>query len=117
MSNRHASEAIPATFGRVAPDELFDAPRARSIMETHNAVRQPQRPVFLRSRYFTTKNVDMIANRLYLPLSDDDREVNMILGALTLDFGAITPVGGAWGSSARLDPAGSQVEMVDAESA
>lgn len=109
--------ALVEAFGRdytgQYPDELFDAPRARSIIETHNAVRDARQPLFLRSRYFSTKNVDIIANRLYLPLSDDDREVNMILGALTLAFGTITPVAGAWGGSARLAPARSEVEMVD----
>jgi len=113
--------ALVEAFGRdytgQYPDELFDGPRARSIIETHNAVRHARQPMFLRSRYFTTKNVDIIANRLYLPLSDDDREVNMILGALTFAFGTITPVAGEWGRSARLAPARSEAEMVDAESA
>jgi hypothetical protein len=64
--------------------------RAKSIIETHNAVRQARQRMFLRSSYLTTKNIDLVANRLYLPLSNDDRDVNMILGALTFDFGTIT---------------------------
>jgi hypothetical protein len=110
-------EAFGHDYTGQYPDELFDAPRARSIIETHNAVRHARQPMFLRSRYFTTKNVDIIANRLYLPLSNDDREVNMIVGALTFAFGTIAPVAGAWGGAARLAPAESEVEMVDAESA
>ena len=108
--------ALVEAFGRdytgQFPDELFDARRAASIIETHNAVRRARQPMFLRSRYITTKNVDLIANRLYLPLSNDDRDVNMILGALTFDFGTIA--WGAWGESARLASAASEIEMVDA---
>jgi hypothetical protein len=113
--------ALVEAFGRdytgQFPDELFDAPRARSIIETHNAVREARQPMFLRSRYITTKDVDIVANRLYLPLSDDDREVNMILGALTFAYGAVVSIAGAWGGSARLASAISEMEMVDAASA
>jgi len=113
--------ALVEAFGRdytgQFPDELFDAPRARSIIETHNAVRHARQPMFLRSRYITTKDVDIVANRLYLPLSDDDRDVNMILGALTLGFGTIASVAGAWGGSARLASANSEIQTVDAAGA
>lgn len=113
--------ALVEAFGRdytgQFPDELFDGPRARSIIETHNAVRHARQPMFLRSRYITTKDVDIVANRLYLPLSDDDCDVNMILGALTLAFGAIAPVAGAWGGSARLASASSEIQTVDAAGA
>jgi hypothetical protein len=113
--------ALVEAFGRdytgQFPDELFDAARAKSIRETHDAVRDARRPMFLRSRYVTTKDVDIVANRLYLPLSDDDIEVNMILGALTLAFGTVGSIAGAWGGSARLVSAVSEIEMVDAPSA
>jgi hypothetical protein len=110
--------ALVEAFGRDytgrCPDELFDARRTASIIETHNAVRQARQPMFLRSSYITTKNVDLVANRLYLPLSNDDRDVNMILGALTFDFGTITLARGEWGESARFASAASEMEMVDA---
>ena len=35
-------------------------------------------------------------NRLHLPLSDHDHEVNMILGALTLELGTVRSIAGAW---------------------
>lgn len=52
----------------------------------------------------------MLANRLYLPLSDNERHVNMIFGAMTFDFGKIVRTPGAWGLSANLT--GSVVELV-----
>lgn len=112
--------ALVTAFGRdytgQYPDELFDADRARSVIDTFDAVRQARQPIFARSRYITTKDVDIVANRLYLPLSDDGRAVNMILGALTLVFGTLAPVPGAWGGTARL-ASRSELEMVDAETA
>jgi len=108
-------EAFGGDYTGQYPDVLFDGPRAR-ITEVYSAVRDAKQPLFLRSRYLTTKNVDLIANRLYMPLSEDDSQVNMILGILTFDFGTITAVAGAWGS-ARLAPEGGQAEMVDADSA
>ena len=59
------------------------------------AVREARRPMFLRSRYLTNRDVELFADRLYLPLSQDGREVDMILGALSFDFGTAEPVAGA----------------------
>lgn len=58
-------------------------------------------------------------NRLHLPLSEHDHEVNMILGALTLELGTVElgtvrSIAGAWGGSARLVFAISEMEMADA---
>jgi len=53
-------------------------------------------------------------NRLHLPLSDHDHEVNMILGALTLELGTVRSIAGAWAGSARLVFAISEMEMADA---
>ena len=44
-------------FGIVA---LVDGHRGRMIIEVYNGVRNAKQPMFLRSRYFTTKNVDLI---------------------------------------------------------
>jgi hypothetical protein len=91
--------------------ELFDGARGRSIIEHHRAVCIAGQPVFVRSHYATKKKVDLIANRLYLPLSDNDLDVNMILGVLTLKFG-VAPIEGEWGS-ARFTAA--DVEIVNAD--
>jgi hypothetical protein len=67
----------------------------------------------MRSCYETTKDISLIANRLYFPLSADDRDVNLILGALTFEREAMAPIAGAWGEAARL--AESHVELVNVE--
>jgi hypothetical protein len=93
------------------PDELFPGPRGRMICDVFSAVLKARQPMFLRNCYITTKNLDLVANRLYLPLSEDDEAVNMILGALTFDFGTVEPLAGAWGS-AELAVASSHLEPV-----
>jgi len=95
-------------------DEFISGGRADAIVAVYRSIVATRRPAFLRSRYLTTKSVDLVANRLYLPLSDDGQQVNMILGALTFEFGALESLSGAWGS-ARLAPAGSEFELVDAD--
>jgi hypothetical protein len=94
-------------------DEFFTGSRAKNIIEVYGIVQDARRPAFMRSRYETTKDINLIANRLYFPLSADDRDVNMILGALTFECEATAPIAGAWGEAARL--AESHVELVDAE--
>lgn len=107
--------ALVDAFGRdytgVFVDELFEGPRAQLASEVYRVVRERRQPMFLRNRYFTVKNVDLIANRLYLPLSENADEVNMLLGALTFEF-ANLPVAGAWGS-ATLDATERTIEAVN----
>lgn len=113
---RLVGTALVDAFGRdytgCFPDEMFEGPRGEMICDVYRTVCAARRPMFLRSRYITTKNVDLVANRLYLPLSSDDKAVDMILGALDFDFGTLEPVTGAWGS-ARLAGSGAQLEPVD----
>jgi hypothetical protein len=112
---RLVGTALAEAFGRDYTgrfvDELFDRARAGLICEVYRAVLERRQPMFLRNRYFTAKDTDLIANRVYLPLSEDDSAVNMIFGAVTFEFGAL-PVAGAWGS-ATLVPADQVVETVD----
>jgi hypothetical protein len=68
-------------------DELFTGERLRMAETVFGKVREERQPVFLRNRYSTTKDVEMVANRLYLPLSEDDRDVNVIMGTLTFEYG------------------------------
>ena len=110
--------ALAEAFGRDYTghylDELFAGGRADTMGDVYRSIVETRRPAFLRSRYLTTKSVDLVANRLYLPLSDDGEQVNMILGALTFEFGALESVSGVWGT-ARLAPAGTEFELVDAD--
>jgi len=94
-------------------DEVSDAARAGAISRIYRLVQEKRQPVFLRSSYVAGKN-ELIANRLYLPLSNDDRTVGMILGALTFEF--LKPIAGEWGS-AQLAFFESQVEMVETRQA
>jgi hypothetical protein len=107
--------ALVEAFGRDYtghyPDEMFETTRGPYICHVYAAVCQARRPMYLRSRYITTKNVDLIAERLYLPLSSDGQEVDMILGALAFNFGTLEPVAGAWGS-ASLVPSRAEPELV-----
>jgi hypothetical protein len=107
--------ALAEAFGRDYTgrfvDELFDAARAEPICDVYRAVLDRRHPMFLRNRYFTAKNIDLIANRIYLPLSEDDSAVNMIFSAVTFEFGDL-PVAGAWGSATLA--ADQVVEAVDA---
>jgi hypothetical protein len=103
--------AFGRDYTREYAGELFAGARGRSIVEHHRAVCIAGQPVFVRSRYVTQKKADLVANRLYLPLSDNDLDVNMILGVLTLNFG-VAPIEGEWGS-ARFTAA--DVEIVTAD--
>jgi hypothetical protein len=96
-------------------DELFRGARSDFVASVFRKVRDGRRPLFLRARYSTVKNLDLLANRLYMPLSEDDHTVNMILGALTFRVGGDEPLLGAWGS-ARLDAAGSEMVLIDPDS-
>ncbi|HUN47384.1 MAG TPA: PAS domain-containing protein [Stellaceae bacterium] len=95
--------ALAQAFGRdytgAYPEEVSSAARAEAVCRIYRLVQEKRRPVFLRSSYVGAKNVDLIVNRLYLPLADDDRAVNMILGSLTFEF--LQPLADAWGSAER----------------
>ncbi|HXY98459.1 MAG TPA: PAS domain-containing protein [Stellaceae bacterium] len=111
--------ALVEAFGRdytgAFVHELFTGPRAGFVCALYRSVCEARRPVFNRNRYHTTRDVDLIANRLYLPLSEDDRSVGMILGAFSFEFGVgADPVLGAWGSAA-LDSSLSETEIVSLE--
>jgi hypothetical protein len=94
------------------PDEMFESDRGAFICQVFGAVREARRPMFLRSRYVTTRDVDLFADRLYMPLSRDGHEVDMILGALSFDFGNAERVAGAWGS-ARLAASDAPLEIIE----
>lgn len=107
-------EAFGKDFTGQSLEDFADRQRSEFIGRVYASVWESRRPAFLSSQYVTTKSVILIANRVYLPLSDDDRDVNMILGAMTFESGA-TSVPGAWGS-AQLASSGSEIEVVDTES-
>ena len=98
--------------GRFVDELLLGTGRAELITCVFTTVRDRARPVFLQARYFTAKNVDFMTNRVYLPLSENDGEVNMMLAALSFDFGTHRPPQGVW-ASAQLNPDHSALEVIE----
>lgn len=114
---RLVGTAIVQTFGHDYTGRFLDelplgAERINFFASKLRAVRDNARPMFLRTQYVSAKGVHFMANRLYVPLSENDRDVNMILGSLTFEFSRATTGEGVWGS-AQLHPSESEVEIVD----
>jgi hypothetical protein len=114
---RLVGTALVDAFGRDYTGRFVDelplgTGRSELITRVFASVRENARPVFLQARYYTTKNVDFMTNRIYLPLSENDRDVNMMLAAFSFDFGTHHPPQGVW-ASARLDAVQAELEVVD----
>jgi hypothetical protein len=114
---RLAGTSLVAAFGREYTgrylDELFAGERLAYAQRVFATVCSRQKAVFLRNRYSTTRDVDMMANRLYMPLSEDGCSVNVIFGALTFEFGRdVLP--GFW-SGAQLDPSTATLKVIEDE--
>jgi hypothetical protein len=114
---RLAGTSLVTAFGREYTgkylDELFAGERLAYAQRVFAMVYSRQRPVFLRNRYSTTRDVDMMANRLYMPLSEDGRSVNVIFGALTFEFGR-GALAGLW-SGATLDRSTATLHVIEDE--
>jgi hypothetical protein len=65
----------------------------------------------VRSKYVTTRNVDLTANRVLLPLSENGKAVNQILGALTFEF--TRPFRAGIGHEAQIDLSASYVDLLE----
>jgi Virulence factor BrkB/PAS domain len=77
-------------------DELVSGDRLTFIDQTYRTVCQLKAPVFSHNHYRTIRDTDLIANRMYLPLTNDGIEVHYILGALQFEY-ADSIHGGVWG--------------------
>ena len=113
---RLVGTAIVQTFGHDYTGRFLDelalgAERINFFASRLRAVRDNARPLFVRTQYVSEKGVHFMANRLYAPLSENDRDVNMILGSLTFEFSRGTTREGVWGS-AQFDASQSEVEIV-----
>ena len=103
-------EAFGAEFTGKYVDELVSGERDSFVHACYRAVCAARRPAFVRSKYITTKNVDLTANRVLAPLSEDGVEVNQIPGALTFEFARPFPT--SIGHNAQIDLAGSYFEIL-----
>jgi hypothetical protein len=104
---RLVGTAIVLAFGREYTgawlDQLFPGERGKFAEGVYKLACQERLPVFARSTYVTGTGRELIANRLCMPLSADGATVNMLMGALTFESGAL-PVAGMWGQAKMLDP-------------
>lgn len=103
-------EAFGAEFTGKYVDELVSGERDSFVHACYRAVCTARRPVFARSKYITTKDVDLTANRVLTPLSEDGVEVGQILGGLTFEFAR--PHVARIGHRAQIDLAASYVEII-----
>lgn len=104
-------EAFGAEFTGRYVDELVSGERDSFVHACYRAVCASRRPAFVRSKYVTTKNIDLTANRVLMPLSEDGHEVNRILGALTFEF--TRPFAAGIGHQAQIDLSASYVDLLD----
>jgi hypothetical protein len=115
---RLVGTSLVTAFGREYTgkylDELFTGDRLANAKRVYGMACSRRKPVFLRNRYSSMRDLEMVANRLYMPLSDDGAAVNMILGALTFEWGRSGAVAGLW-SDAQLAGAEGQLEIVEDE--
>jgi len=103
-------EAFGAEFTGKYVDELVSGERDTFVHACYRAVCASRRPAFARSKYVTTKNVDLTANRVLMPLSEDGAEVTQILGALTFEF--TRPFAHGIGHQAQIDLSASYVDLL-----
>jgi hypothetical protein len=93
------------------PDEMFSDDRLNFIQSLYRAVCTTKTPLFSLNRYHTTKNIDLFAYRIYMPLSEDGTDVSHILGILRYQSGVMADAG--WREGARLDPFGQHAESIE----
>ena len=99
--------------GRIV-DELFPDDRLNFVQRIYRKVCSGKTPLFTRNRYHTTKNIDLFALRIYMPLSEDGENVHHILGAMQFEYPGQFDRG-TWGDSAKLDPEWHYIETIELE--
>ena len=106
-------EAFGSYYTGRYPDEMFSDDRLNFIQSIYRAVVTTKAPLFSLNRYHTTKNIDLFAYRIYMPLSEDGIEVDNILGILRYQSGIVADSG--WREGAKLDPDGQHIESIDVD--
>ena len=93
---RLAGTAIVRAFGRDPTgrfaDELTVGAYRDFILGLHRMVCEERRALFCESRYVAQHDLDMVARRLLLPVSEDDDNVNQIISLLVFRFGSKQPM-------------------------
>ncbi len=92
---RLAGSAIVEAYGRELTGKYLDEivpPHRRAIAEDHyNLVFVERRPLFVRSRYTTMRELDITATRIILPLAGMADEVAVLLVGQTFEYGVAMP--------------------------
>lgn len=104
-------EAFGAEFTGKYVDELVSGERDNFVHGCYRTVCRARQPAFVRSRYITTKNVDLTANRVLMPLSENGDDVHQIFGALTFEFAR--PLHQGIGHNAQIDLSASYVDLLE----
>lgn len=84
-------------------DESFSGERLSHIQAAFRLICETRTPHFFRDLYKTPRDIDLVANRLFLPLSSDGDQVDFVLGAITFEFPG-GPLGGLWNGSGTIEP-------------
>ncbi|MBV9828470.1 MAG: PAS domain-containing protein [Alphaproteobacteria bacterium] len=93
-------EAFGSDYSGTYPEEVLSPARADFIEQVYRRVHETKRPLFSRNKYVMQDNPSaLMANRVYLPLSNDEVTVNFILGALSFDYRYFNRLHGAWGGA------------------
>jgi hypothetical protein len=101
-------EAFGGEFTGRYTEDVIAADHIEFVHGCYRMVMAERRPILVRSRYLTSKAVDITANRLLMPLSEDGDHVSMILGALTFEL-----VGGCAGDHhGKLDETSTYFDVV-----
>jgi hypothetical protein len=93
------------------PEETLSGDRLRFVLNIYRTVCKLKSPLFSRNRYRTNRNIDLFANRVYMPLSDDGMYVDYIFAALQFESG-VTLDGGIWGEG-KFDPSEQYIEPIE----
>jgi hypothetical protein len=105
-------EAYGEDFTGRYTDKMFPPDLRDFIHGIYGQACRTKAPVYLRNRYVTAKGYKLASKRIYMPLSDDNIEVNHILGVLRFEYDT-SVAADRWRNDAKLIPDSAHVERVE----
>ena len=106
---RLAGTAIVEAYGEELAgkyfDEVFSGDRLRFVETNYRMMCDEKRPVLVRNRYLSSRDVELVCTRLIMPLSEDGETVTQCLTAMSFQFpGEAVEWTGQWfGNSGNFD--------------
>ena len=64
-------------------DEVFSGERLRLIEDNYRLICRERRPILVRNRYITRKDVELFCHRVVMPLSEDGATIHQMLTAMS----------------------------------